>query len=326
MEEDTVMPPRLHAPSSSTIKIFLLCEDDACIRTLTGLWQPSEVTWATFATDTALLETLFIDPPDLLITVLEGTNINGQELANTIKNENVYRQVRIVMLLDADTLRKGIDWTLLPADDFLLMPQDPAVIRARLELVLYRSTLSLDANPLTRLPGNGSIIQAVEQYSLSRLDFAMAHADIDHFKSFNDRYGFARGDEALRMTARIIAATVKNLGVAPSFVGHIGGDDFVFILPPEHVRAACEEIIAAYDAIIPSFYDEKDRHCGYIESVDRQGQVQRFPFLSISIAVVISKGEQPRPFGQLSHIAGQVKHVVKAQPGSAYMVDRRNYT
>lgn len=306
-------------------RIFLLCEDPDLVSVFRGLWPAEDMDWEIFESGLALLEKLFVDPPHMVITSSTSRDMSAEELVAVIKNENVYRQVRTVMLLDAEAVNAGIDWQKLKADDYLLLPPStPAALRTRLELVFFRSTNSLDANPLTRLPGNVSIIQTLEQYAREGRDFAMAYADIDHFKSFNDRYGFARGDEALLMTARVISATVKNIDATPNFVGHVGGDDFVFILPSEVISTACEEIISAYDTIVPSFYDERDRLNGYIDSIDRHGNIERFPLLSISIAVVFNEGRHPKPFSELSHIAGQVKHQAKSRQGSSYVLDRRN--
>lgn len=302
----------------------MLCEDAGLVQSLRVLWPDTLVEWYVFESGVALLEKLFVDPPQMLITTIGTRDISGEEVVRTIKNENVYRQVRTVMFMDAETLRQSVNWHKLKVDDFIVLPEDMDIVRARLELVLHRSTYSLDVNPLTRLPGNASIIQTIEQYTLEDMDFAMAYADIDNFKSFNDRYGFARGDEVILMTARAIVTTVSNCDASPHFVGHIGGDAFIFILPESAIISACEEILSVYEAIVPSFYDEEDMRRSYIESIDRQGNAQRFPFISLSIAVVINKNQRFKHFSEISHVAGQLKSVVKAKPGNTYVIDRRS--
>jgi diguanylate cyclase (GGDEF)-like protein len=183
--------------------------------------------------------------------------------------------------------------------------------------------VTLDANPLTRLPGNTSIINTVQRLFAYGTDFALAYADLDHFKPYNDKYGFSRGDEILLMAARIIGNTVSMQQSDPSFVGHIGGDDFVFVLSPDVVEDACRSIISDFDAIVPSFYDPADRAHGYILSYDRQGKEQIFPILSISIAVVRNIQAKYSCYAELSHAAGQVKSITKDTPGSTYVIDRR---
>ena len=308
----------------SEINIFLLCEDDTMSAMLRGMWDSPHVKWTTFSSPEQMLEQLFLNPPHMLVLSRHFHGTDCQAVINAIKKENVYGHVRVVVLLPQEEIERGVDWGEMQANDFITLPCTAAAARARLELVLHRSTHSLDANPLTKLPGNVSIAQTITRYGHERIAFSLAYVDVDNFKPFNDRYGFARGDEVLLMTARILSATVRNLDVHPNFVGHIGGDDFVFILPTEVMAEACEKVIASYDAIVPNFYDETERAQGYIESHDRRGVAQRFPFLSLSIAAVSSPADHPRQFSELSHIAGQLKHAVKSRLGSNYILDRRN--
>lgn len=314
--------PKISAIFGKTVRVFLFCEDPQTISMLTSLWGPQEAQWDIFSRGRDLLETLFIDPPQMLICTASGSDMPGADIIRMVKAENVFRHICAVLLLTDEEVRSAIDWEFVEADDFLLLPLRDHVVRPRLDLVLRRSTRTLDANPLTRLAGNVSIIQAIERYSTMRLHFALAYADLDHFKSFNDKYGFLRGDEVLLMTARLIAACVTDIDAFPKFVGHIGGDDFVFILPPPLIEHACQKIIDAFDAIVPSFYDEVDRERGSILSTDRKGDMHNFPMLSMSIAVVINRGKEIH-HGELSHVVGQLKTVAKAKAGSCYVVDRR---
>jgi diguanylate cyclase (GGDEF)-like protein len=147
--------------------------------------------------------------------------------------------------------------------------------------------------------------------------------DLDHFKSYNDKYGFLRGDEILKMTARLLTNAIRKLGSPEAFVGHIGGDDFVCIVPPDRLDGVCQEIIKNFDMIVGNFYDEDDRIHGYIESTNRKGEKEHFPIMSISIAVVTNKHRPIQHIGQVSAIAAEVKKRVKSMPGSCYVKDLR---
>ena len=147
--------------------------------------------------------------------------------------------------------------------------------------------------------------------------------DIDNFKPFNDKYGFSRGDEVLRMSARLITSTIRNLNSPECYVGHIGGDDFVFIIPPHFTDQICQEIIKNFDLIIPTFYDEEDRIRGFIQSVDRQGKKQSFPLMTFSIAVVTNEKRKIKHYGEVSDIASKLKKHAKGMEGSNYVVDKR---
>jgi len=154
-------------------------------------------------------------------------------------------------------------------------------------------------------------------------DFALAYADLDYFKSFNDKYGFSRGDEVLMMSARIIVNTIRGFTGVRSFVGHVGGDDFVFILPPDKVELACQHIVENFDSIVPHFYDEEDRAKGYIQSTDREGNMRTFPLMAISIAVVLNIGGRLKHYGEASQIAMTLKKKAKENPKSSYVLDQR---
>jgi len=212
----------------------------------------------------------------------------------------------------------------LPCDDLIIYPACKEEVLLRVQLREAHSTLDLDANPLTRLPGNYTIIATIQKTLLKEEDFALCYLDLDNFKAFNDRYGFARGDEAIRMTARIITNVTHRMSHSDSFVGHVGGDDFFFIVRSNVAVECCEQVIQHFDMVIPTLINEEDRIRGYIESTDRKGNPQRFPLLSVSIAVIdlaITQVEHP---GSASAIAGELKKVVKKKKGSNYMIDRRN--
>lgn len=183
--------------------------------------------------------------------------------------------------------------------------------------------LNLDANPLTRLPGN----LAIEKALLIRLQegtpFAFCLIDLDNFKAFGDRYGYIRGSEVLKIVATILADSVKALGLDRDFVGHIGGDDFVIITEPQHMEKLCEKIIHDFDKAIPEFYDEEDRRRGYIISRDRKDVEQQFPFITVSIAVVTNQRRLINSPLQVAEIAAQLKQYAKTFPRSVYVVDQR---
>jgi len=187
------------------------------------------------------------------------------------------------------------------------------------------ATYDLDANPLTRLPGNYTIMATIQKTIWQKEKAALCYLDLDNFKAFNDRYGFARGDDAIRMTARVITNVSQRLSPSESFVGHVGGDDFFFIVPSHVTKECCEQIIQNFDMVIPTLFDDKDRIRGYIESKDRQGNPRRFPLVSLSISVIDLKNTAINHPGEASAIAGELKKEVKKIKGSNYMVNRRSH-
>ena len=302
---------------------FLLSPDKSFARMLKTLWSPDVLEFTVFENGTRAIEHMFNEPPDLLVVDNRLTDISGREVANLVKSENVYRQVPVVMCVDPVDVETPWNWNQVEVDDFLVRPFNPSEVRDRINLTLCRAMRALDANPLSKLPGNTSIIQRIQQLLDSREDFALAYCDLDYFKSYNDKYGFSRGDEILMMTARLIVNTIRSYQGVMSFVGHVGGDDFVFILPPDKVESACRRIIKAFDDIVPHFYDPDDRKRGNITSVDREGNTKVFPLMAISIAVVVNTEGRIEHYGEVSSIAMGLKKKAKENPKSSYVIDRR---
>lgn len=269
------------------------------------------------------LHEMYVDPPDLMILGDDLGVPEGEEIARLVRADPVFRQLPMILLLPTETDERVESWAELQLSDFVAAPVDPREVCVRSRLCLLRSTLELDANPLTRLPGNNTILREIQRRIEARLPFALAYLDIDSFKAYNDRYGFARGDDAIRMTARIILNAVMSIGSGPGFVGHIGGDDFVVTLPIEQIESACREIIANFDLIAPSLYDEADRRRGSLLLKDRQGRPCCFPLMALSIAVVSSEGQGLEHVGRLIARATELKTAAKATSGSVYLIDRR---
>jgi diguanylate cyclase (GGDEF)-like protein len=183
--------------------------------------------------------------------------------------------------------------------------------------------MNLDANPLTRLPGNLAIEKALLTRLQGGVPFAFCLVDLDNFKAFGDRYGYIRGSEVLKKVAAILNECVKTLGSGPDFLGHIGGDDYVIITDPLRMEKLCEKVIHDFDETIPAFYDEEDRRRGYIISRDRKDIEQQFPFMTVSIAVVTNQKRAITSPMQVAEIAAQLKQYAKTFPRSVYVVDQR---
>lgn len=307
-------------------RIFLVTSDEELLHLLEGLWWPGCMEFLRFSRAKAALEQLFANPPDLLLADQRLPDMTGAQLANLVKAENVYRQLPVVLCLDHEDMEYPWDWNEVEVDDFLFRPFVAAEARDRINLTLLRALRALDANPLSKLPGNTSILQRIQDLVDRREPFALGYVDLDHFKSFNDKYGFSRGDEVLMMTSRLIVNTVRDVirdRRELSFVGHVGGDDFVFIVAEARAEEVCRRIIAAFDAIVRGFYDQSDRKAGGIRSTDRQGKVCDFPFMAVSIAVVLNRDGKLRHAGEAATIAAALKKKAKENPGSSYVIDQR---
>lgn len=180
----------------------------------------------------------------------------------------------------------------------------------------------LDTNPLTHLPGNLAIEQELERRIVSLEPFAHIYVDLDHFKAFNDRYGYQKGSEVIARVGRILKDVVDQHGNPEDLVGHIGGDDYLLLSTPEKCEPLAKEIVARFEAMT-DIYSAEDLATGYYDGVDRFGEERRYPLMSMSVAVICSENlEYPTP-QDISQECAKMKEHLKNQPGSNYLIDRR---
>ena len=198
-----------------------------------------------------------------------------------------------------------------------------AEVRIRLDAMLRRSDRDLYVHPSTRLPGAVEIEAEIAPASALGVQFATCYADLDHFKEFNDRYSYYEGDRVIRILAQILHDVVKGMCHEEGFVGHIGGDDFIFIIPITAVNDVCAEIVSIFDTLMPFQYSEQDRRAGYFFGKDRRGQLHRVPLMTVSIGVVTNERRHFTHAAQVSALATEMKSYAKTLPGSVFSIDRR---
>lgn len=183
-----------------------------------------------------------------------------------------------------------------------------------------------ESNPLTGLPGNLTISRHIDELLHSGKLFAILYCDLDNFKAYNDAYGFAKGDEALLFTCECLRTVGERLALPDPFIGHEGGDDFIVITGVDMWESYVRSFIALFDEGAPFFYSFSDRQNGCIESFDRKGNPQRFPLMTVSIAVVTNEGKLYDRHQQMAEVAAEVKKLAKSRsgaPGSRFAIDRR---
>jgi diguanylate cyclase (GGDEF)-like protein len=247
------------------------------------------------------------------------------ELCTFLKADAFSAIVPIVMLVPAereDLVLAGLE---AGADEVLVETMELREQLLRLRMMLHRADRDVSVHPTTRLPGTAQIERDMAERMRRGQLFAVCYADLDHFKEFNDRYGYNEGDRVIRMLARILRDVVK--GHEPDgFIGHIGGDDFIFNVSLERMRICCEEIIETFDELIPFQYTEEDREAGYFLGRDRRGNILWVPIMTLSIGVVTNEYRKFTHTARVSELATEMKTFAKKMPGSVYAVDRRSDT
>ncbi|MBN3040048.1 MAG: diguanylate cyclase [Candidatus Omnitrophica bacterium] len=182
---------------------------------------------------------------------------------------------------------------------------------------------AMNANPLTKLPGNIVIMEQINQRISQGVKFTVIYCDLDHFKAFNDKYGIHKGDEAIKLSGDIFKEAVKSCGNTDDFLGHEGGDDFILITTPDKSQAVADYIISEFDKRIRSLYSEEDLKRGYIAAHDRDGTEKKFPIMSISLAGVTNMHREITSYAQVTNIAAEVKKKSKSIEKSYFTLDKR---
>jgi len=263
--------------------------------------------------------------PDVIVVDVHSANKANLEICTLIKEDFITAFIPVITLIDKRQLRMQLLNLKQGVDDYLIKPPDPLDLRARIEMAIRRSQYSFYASPLTGLPGGRIIEEVVKEKIKEKKPFSFGYLDIDNFKYFNDIYGYVKGDRVIMQTAYTLYTVIKKYGNNDDFIGHIGGDDFVFITTPERCRDICHNFILAFDRIIPFHYSGRDREQGFIMARDRTHKIKRMGFMTVSIAVV--HREMPGEFHNIIEInekIAEIKQYLKNIASSKFMADRRD--
>jgi diguanylate cyclase (GGDEF)-like protein len=268
------------------------------------------------------LEVLDGAHPDLVLLDVMMPKMDGFTTCREIRKRNAWARIPVIMLTAKGGTSDKVSGISEGADDYVVKPFEFDELLARIQMILRRTSETMSANPLTALPGNQVITREIEARIRAGAQFAACYADLDNFKAFNDEYGFEAGDRVIKALADTLAAVLRE-AARDSFLGHIGGDDFFFLVDLDTFEACCKEALRRFDATVPQFYSEDDRRRGFIETVSRQGDRVRYPIISLSIGVVTNTQRAFTDATQVANLASEMKKYAKGVSGSVFRVDRR---
>jgi diguanylate cyclase (GGDEF)-like protein len=260
--------------------------------------------------------------PDLVLLDVMMPHLDGYEVCRRLRASFLTRQIPIIMLTAKSEAEDKVTGLEGGANDYVTKPWQTRELLLRIRNVLDWSNQQRAASPLTGLPGNLSINEELRRRLTQQAPFALLQIDIDHFKSFNDYYGYTRGDEAIRALAHILVDAAQR-GGGQDFVGHIGGDDFVVVSRPDRAVAVGEEIVARFNEAVLKLYAPEDVERGHIEVRNRRHVPERFPLMSLTIALVSTDRMPVSHLAQLVDIAQELKAHGKGIPGSVVVGERR---
>lgn len=263
--------------------------------------------------------------PDMIVIDVQSASKEQLNICRTLKEDFSTAFIPVITLINKRHLRAQLLSLKQGVDDYLIKPPDPLDLRVRIEMAIRRAKHSIHASPLTGLPGGKILEDTLKERLISGNDFSFAYVDIDNFKSFNDAYGYQKGDRVILQTAHLLSATLKKFGNSGDFISHIGGDDFAFITTPDKHEETCQNFINSFDDIMPFHYSGCDRKQGFVMVRDRTRKTKKSPLMSVSIAV-FNKDHSLRVKNTIviNERIAEIKRHLKTIPESIFMADRRD--
>jgi GGDEF domain-containing protein len=245
-------------------------------------------------------------------------NIDGYRAAEMIRADPAIGMAPIMFLSARGDTADKVRAFRSGAEDYMVKPFDAAELLARVAKALDRQARELGASPTTQLPG-ADAIQAEIERRIGDIHSVACYLDLDNLKAFNDYYGYAKANAVIRQTGDVIRYVVQKFGNSNDFIGHIAGDDFVFVTSAEKADIVCRTLCDRFDHLIKLYYDPGDRGRGFIETKDRFGVMRRFPMMSVSLAAISLA--RTKSYAGLAELAAVGKRTAKAIPGSSYVRD-----
>ncbi len=311
-------------PQNAAGTVLVIDDDEVSLRLLKVNLERSGYVVLPARTAKDGVEAARYHSPDLVLSDALLPDSNGLQVCNRLVEDSRTRHIPVI-IMSSQSGSKDVTATLeAGADDYLVKPLNFQEVIARVRAHIRRAQLKPALNPLTGLPGNLIIEQEIRRLTTPGHGlFAVLYTDLNHFKAYNDVYGFPAGDDAIRLVARVLTTTVSEVGNPTDFVGHVGGDDFVVITSPDRCDALAQRIITDFDRQVPDLYTPADRRRGYLTTKDRQGMIKKFPLLSLSIAIVHNQHHLVTSHWEIGELGAELKQYAKARGGSAYVKDQR---
>lgn len=303
-------------------EIYIIDDDDSSILIFKELFK-NDIEYKFINVKSEQIDVALKNIPSLIIINEDAVDRDVIELCKQIRSDedNTITPV-IVVSSNADKnhrikiLQESIEY-------YIRKPVDEEYLYFTIKNLSRLLNINRRISPLTGLPGNVQIHAELKKRLSNKESFTVLYFDLDNFKAYNDVYGFLKGDEIIVYTSDIISRVLHKNWLDNVFVGHIGGDDFVGIVPDVHCEKVCQEIIASFDAEVEKFFTDADNEKGYIEVENRKGIIEQFPLTSLSIGVVVADQGRFHNILEIGEIGAQVKHAAKSVMGSSYAIDRR---
>ena len=304
-------------------EIYIIDDDNKLIEDLKQMFE-TEKEYRFKSVKTKNIDIALKNIPSLIIINEDGTDKEIIELCKQIREDEDNSITPIIVLGEARQKEHRISILKLNVEYYIVKPVDQDYLYYTIKNLVRLMYMNRRVSPLTGLPGNVQIQTEMKKRLLKKEKFAVVYLDLDNFKSYNDLYGFTKGDEIIKFTARTISRNIHNSESENSFIGHIGGDDFIAIVSDIDYEQLCKDIIKEFDEKVLEYFSKEDVEKGYLEVANRRGIMEQFPLTSISIGVVDVDETRFKNTLEIGEVGAQVKHLAKTMMGSSYIINRRS--
>lgn len=303
--------------------IYIIDDDESSILVFKELFK-EDTEYKFISVKSDMIEVALKNIPSMIIINEDAIDMNIIDLCKKIRNDDDNTITPVIVVSSNDNSEHRIKILQESIEYYIKKPVNEKYLYYTVKNVLRLLAINRRISPLTGLPGNVQIHAELKKRLANKEPFSVLYVDLDNFKAYNDVYGFLKGDQIIEYTADTILKCIHQSFKENYFIGHIGGDDFIAIVPTLDVDNICQLIIANFDEGVTKFFTEEDLEKGYIEVANRKGIIEQFSLTSISIGAVIADKDRFANILEIGEIGAQVKHVAKSIIGSSYAVDRRH--
>ena len=303
-------------------EIYIIDDDESSILVFNKLFE-NDKEYKFISVKSDQIDIALKNIPSIIIINEDAIEVDIVELCKKIRSDDDNSITPIIVVSSNSEKEHRIQILKESVEYYIRKPVNAQYLYYTIKNLGRLITINRRISPLTGLPGNVQIHAELKKRISNKEEFSVLYLDLDNFKAYNDVYGFLKGDEIIKFTADTIMTSIHSLIPSNSFIGHIGGDDFIAIVPTLNCEDVCKDIIANFDANVVRFFTEDDVEKGYIEVANRKGVIEQFPLTSISIGVVEADMGRFANILEIGEVGAQVKHMAKSVMGSSYAIDRR---
>ena len=305
-------------------EIYIIDDDESSIIVFRELFK-DDSEYKFISVKSEQIDIALMNIPSIIIINEDAIEVDVLELCKKIRKDEDNSITPIIVVSSNGEKEHRLEILKESVEYYIKKPVNAQYLYHTIKNLSRLLSINRRISPLTGLPGNVQIHAELKKRISNKEEFSVLYLDLDNFKAYNDVYGFLKGDEIIKFTADTIINCVHKYVPNGSFVGHIGGDDFIAIIPQLDCEKLCESIISTFDAQVKKFFTEDDAKNGYVEVPNRRGIIEKFPLTSISIGVVEADRGRFYNMLEIGEIGAQVKHLAKSVVGSSYSIDRRKY-